>query len=488
MEEVTLRPDQIEDLATLICNPRHGLASDPGTGKTPTVCAYMRYLWDTKQTKSIWPQPKSLMFKNRLELIKFGGFRPEEVVILKGTKAQRLKLIMNPLAKVFICSFTGFANEWRLMRQWHPQINAIIVDEYHLGFKTATSQRSQELLECYRRTGANMKYFVPMSGTFVAGRLDSAYVAIKIINPVYYANHWDFLAQHGIHDFFGNVIGWKNHEKLGEIFSRHFIRRTFESIHGNQDPLIVPELVEMSPKQRAAYNEFHEKALLELEDYMLTGATGGVFTMRCRQIAAHPHAYGLLKDGELTGKEEALEVHFENHKDSGKPLIVFASLVPEQERIRDLAIKCGLRVGFINGSVSATKRDEIDRAFQAGELDVVVGSPATMAVGYNWNHVDHVIFASIDYQDDNFIQAYRRAIRGKRETKLLVHVLEYADSVDQPMFVIVNVKSEHRAKVDSSYNTLELGADRLKQREQVIKELTETAPDTSGGWTLDDLR
>lgn len=44
----------------------------------------------------------------------------------------------------------------------------------------------------------------------------------------------------------------------------------------------------------------------------------------------------------------------------------------------------GFKVGLINGTVSAKKRGEIDLAFQAGELDIVVASPATASVRFKW--------------------------------------------------------------------------------------------------------
>lgn len=452
-----LREDQLEDLSLLIGNPKFGLLNDPGTGKTPTVCVYSWYLWKNLGIKTLWPQPKGLMRKNRMELLRWTDFKDEEIVVIDGSKRERERQILNPFGKVFLMGFSRFADDWKMMKMAHPQAQAVFVDEYHMGFKTPTSKRTQSLLEAFNPNRPSFSHFVPMSGTLIAGRLDNAYSAIKIIEPRYYANHFDFLRQHAIMDGWGNVVGWTNHEKLGRIFQNHFSRRSFESVYGDQSPIIVPDVGDMAPKQLAAYREFEENALLELEEAFLTGSSGGVFALRCRQICAHPHTFGLMKEGELTGKDELLMVHLEDHKNTDEPLLIYAALVPEQERIAKICREAGFRVGLINGTVDMTTRDEIDVKFQKGELDIVVGSPATMAVGYNWGHVNHVIFASIDYQDDNFVQAYKRAIRGVRKRPLLIHVLEYRNSVDQIIFNIVNHKSQHLHKIDKSYGTLSLG-------------------------------
>lgn len=448
-----LRPYQIEDLTFMIANPRCGLLHDPGGGKTPPVCVYMEYLWKHQKTKSFFVMPKSLLRKNKVEILRFTNFTASEVQIVDGTPKERAIQMSNPSAKVFLMGFKRFSDDWKTMVGFHPDIKAILIDEIHMGFKSHDSKRTKELF-AFMKTAT---YFVAMSGTLIDGRLDSCYPTIHIIEPRYYANHWSFMAQHAITDEYGSVICWTNHEKLGFIFKKHCVRRTFEEIYGKEDPVIHPELCEMHPKQRAAYSEFEAAALLELEDRFLEGFNPAVAAIRCRQIMSHPETFKILKDGELTGKDEALLVHVEDHINKKEPLLVYAALIPEQERIYKLLQGAGLRVALINSTVDSKIRGQIDLDFQNGLYDAVVASPATASVGFNWGHVNHIIFTSLDYQNSNFVQAYKRAIRGKRTSKLWVTVLEYEDSIDQRIFQIVNGKSEDAHKVDESYAILDLG-------------------------------
>jgi SNF2 family DNA or RNA helicase len=448
-----LRDYQIEDLAFLIANPKGGLLHDPGGGKTPPVCVYIEYLWKYQGIKTYWAMPKSLLRKNKEELLRFTNLTHSEIQIIDGTPKQRAIQMGNKNAKVFLMGFKRFADDWENLKKLHPELKAVIVDEVHLGFKTIDSQRTKALLKCMR----GCTVFTPLSGTLIDGRLDSCYPCIHIIEPRYYANHFSFKAQHAIMDEYGTVLAWHNHAKIGFILQKHFRRKSFAEIYGKEEKVIQHELCEMHPTQREAYDEFEAAALLELDDKFLEGSNPAVAAMRCRQIMGHPHKFKLLKEEELTGKEEALLIHLEDHRNRKEPILIFASLQPEQERLAALCAKEGFKVGLINGNVSSERRSEIDMAFRAGTLDCVVASPATAGIGFNWGHINHVVFASLDYQNVNFVQAYRRAIRGKRTIPLRITVLEYADSIDQRIFTIINTKSGDLHKVDDSYEKLDLG-------------------------------
>lgn len=466
-EKPSLRKYQVEDLAFYIKNPKCLNLSCPGTGKTPSVCVYAEYLWTRQKCKTIWTMPKSLLRKNYDELLRFTNFTASDVVIVDGSPKER-EAQMRSLGKIFLMGFKRFSDDWSNLKKLHPEINAIFVDESHMGFKSHDSQRTKQLFLAMRK----MDIFVAMSGTMIAGRLDSCFPVIQVVEPRYYANHYSFMAQHAIVDEYGQVMCWQNHEKLGRIFKRHGIRRSFESVFGNQAPVIITEKVDMSPKQRAAYVEFEDKAILELKDDYLEGGNPAVAAMRCRQIMQVPESFGLCKN-ETIGKDEALEVHLEDHVNNGEPLLIYAVFQDEHKRLVELCEKYGFKVGMINGSVPSSKRSDIDKAFRDGRLNCLVASPATAAVGFNWQYLgnkelNHVIFTSLDYENVSFTQAYKRAIRDVRKQALRVTVLEYANSIDQQIFEIVKRKSKDLNKVDQTYAILDISSS-VKEEEDFLK-------------------
>lgn len=571
---VSLRPEQIERLAQYIANPRFLDLSDPGTGKTPPVCTYLYYQWKEHGHVSVWSQPKSLLGKNRREVLRWTPFTPDEVVILRrdweafsgptnrptmervseeqyaaeviirtpnGAPCQKgdkvpvevveewrsmgvevkydynwVHEITNPGktglpigfpilgdllkklraedptvkakrtwlkrkkvervidlifeakadgAKVILCSFHFLREQWQRLLEVFPEIGCLAVDELHMGYGGIDSQNTGSLYGMM----SHAKCFIGMTGTLLNGKLDSVYPAIHVIEPLYYPRGYaDFRGQHvACEDDYGRVIAWKNEAKVGQILLNHGVRRTFEEVYGKEDVVFQPADVDMNPLMREAYDEFHEAAMLELSDgRFLDGSLPGVATIRARQIIAHPETFGLCR-GEQTGKDEWLEIQVIDAIQRNENLLIFSVHIPEQERIVRLLESMGRRVGLMNSNTSGAKRDAIDLAFQGIDrdgrkvmrsIDDVVGSPQTMAVGWNWEHVNHVIPVSYDYQDVNWLQSYRRASRGTRTSTLRVTFPRYHDSVDYRVLDIIHAKSILANKVDPTRPILKLAA------------------------------
>jgi SNF2 family DNA or RNA helicase len=429
-----------------MANPRAGILHDPGGGKTPTCAVMAWWRWDSAKERTCWVMPKQLMRKNKKELLRFTHFKAEEVVIIDGPKwKDRLE---DPQAKVFLMGPARFRLCWHLLPK---DVQQVIGDEIHLYWTKTESAATQALYQASNR----IERFVGMTGTPIKGRLDSCYPMIAVIEPRYYGSYQGFMNHHALVDMNGKTIGWHNADRVSKIIGKHCIRRSFESIYGPEAKVIVTEQAPMATKQREVYDQWETQALLELEDSFLESPNQGVHALRCRQIMSHPETFGLT-DGERTGKDELLEIHLAHHELSGEPLIMFSCFVPEQERLVKWVQERGMSVGLMNGTVSNTKRLQLDEDFRAGKVQVLVGSPAVAAVGYNWDHCNHVIFSSLSYGDDEFVQGYRRAIRGKRSTPLLITILEYEDSLDQRILDIIKRKSALAAEVDPSKEVFDL--------------------------------
>lgn len=382
----------------------------------------------------------------------------------KGVKATRLfltrqvtekvtdALTMAADAKVLLVTPNFLRDHWQELARW---AGCVAIDEMHMGFGSTDSQNTNALYGLMRHA----THFIGMTGTLLNGRLDSVYPAIHIIEPRYYVSYAGFRSEHvGFEDSFGRVLSWVNVEKVGHILLRHSVRRTFQDVYGDEPVVFLPDYVDMNPMMAEQYGLFHDQAMLELEDgTFLDGTMPGVATLRASQILAHPETMGLCR-GEMTGKDERLVIHTTDAIERGESQLVFSVYTPEQDRIATLLEGMGRKVAIINGSVSGAKREKIDLAFQRREIDDVVGSPACMAVGYNWEHVDHVINTTYGYQDVDWLQSYRRASRGTRTKILRVTYMIYAGTVDERKLKIVEGKSRLANQVDPTRPVLKLAA------------------------------
>jgi hypothetical protein len=489
-DKPTLREYQVKDLAFHIANAKSLNLSDPSTGKTPTVCVLFYYWWSKKGWRTVWAMPKSLMEKNREELLRFTDFGEDDVVILETDHAKLTKdwtgptftrfrkiksltdrvgpngklisewvqvpeeakdlIAANKDAKVFICTFAFLRNHHERLLRTIPSIQGYGIDELHMGYSTPGSGQTTS----FYHVAGHCQGLVGMTGTLIDGRLDSAFPAIHAIEPRYYGSYAGFVDEHAawINDY-GKVERWKNEEKLRAILARHAVRHSFEEVYGNEPVHFMPlaeTTLDMLPEQQKAYNEFHEQAMLELSDgRVLDGSMPGVATIRACQIMAHPETFGICR-GEVTPKDKRLM----EYACEGQPMLVFSAAVAEQERCVKRLEEVGLKVGLINNSVSSKIRNAIDLDFRNGKLDAIVGSGPTVAVGYNWERADHVVGVSWDYRDTNFTQAYRRASRGTRTSVLRVSSLAYRGSVDFRKFDILTDKSITANKVDPTRKVL----------------------------------
>lgn len=572
---VKLRDEQVERLAKYIANPRFLDLSDPGTGKTPPVCTYIWWVWHELQQTTLWTQPKSLLGKNRRELLRWTPFEPHEVVILrrdwedfkgptnrptkdmvkieqftdevivknpggapcqKGDKiptqiveewrsmgidikydynwvyeitdpadcglpkgfpirgdllkqlrAEKPKVKAKRLyekreivhrvidliadarekgAKVILCSFHFHREQWAKIADVFTDLGLLAIDELHMGYGGIDSQTTSALYGTMRKKSCR---FIGMTGTLLNGKMDSVFPAIHVIEPGYYPlGYSSFRTDHvAFEDDYGRVLAWKNEAKVGQILLNHGVRRTFEEVYGKEDVVFLPDVCDMNDQMRAEYDLFHEQAMLELHDgRFLDGSLPGVATIRARQIMAHPETFGLCA-GEMTGKDERLEIHVRDAIERGEHLLIFSVHIAEQERIVELLRKMGRAPALMNSKTSDARRNKIDLGFQGINEDGkfvgrsitdVVGSPQTMAVGWNWEHVDHVVAASVSYQDVDWLQSYRRASRGTRTKTLRVSIMQYADSIDQRVLDIVRAKSILANKIDPTRPILQLAA------------------------------
>lgn len=350
-------------------------------------------------------------------------------------------------AKVFICTFAFLSSHWKRLMEAAPDLDLFLVDELHMGYGGPNSKQT----ESFYWVNKHCSRFIGMTGTLINGRLDSAFPAVHVIEPRYYGSLRGFYFEHAaVVDDYDRVVVWKNEAKLGEILKRHSIRRTFEEVYGEEDVVFQTEYVDMDDKTREAYDKFHDQAMLELEDEsVIDGTSPGVALVRARQIMSHPHTM-LSGLPEHTAKEERVMVHLSQ----GRTTLVFASLQPEQDRLLAVAKSMGLRAALINGNTPTPERVRIDEAAQRGELDVIVASGPTTAVGYNWEMFDLVLFVSIDFMDVNILQAYRRASRGSRTKTLFVMFLRYEDSVEDRMYDINRAKNQLARRVDPTRKEL----------------------------------
>lgn len=450
---LSLRDYQIDHLGFSLAEKRSLNLSEAGTGKTPVGCLWVYH--HTQEGRVIWTMPKSLLVKNYHELLLWSNLEPHQVIIIDGTPKQREKQFANRETKVFMMGFDSFANNYNEIIKRYPDTYHLCGDEWHLGFSTHGEPKYNKPGEFNgpRRTHNMYQYMarggdlLVLTGTYINGRLSSAYPGLKLINPLYYPTYNNFMLWHAMLDEYGNPFMWKNHDRLEMLIDRHSRRITYEDAYGKEKKSIHAEMCTMSPSQAKAFTEIKQRGITELDDDFLEAENEAVALQRCFKIMQSPDEYGLAQN-ESDGKDAHLIQHLETHKFTGEPLIIFEVVVTAHARYKKICERLGLKAEFINGSI-VSRRGEIDHRFRNGEIDVLICSPEVAGVGFNWGHVDHIIFMSFDWQDTTFIQNYRRALRGVREKPVKITLLVYRGGLELHVAKKLLNKSNDRTQVEN---------------------------------------
>lgn len=434
-----LRKYQMERLGYHLSRDRSLELLPMGRGKTPIMCCYSKIQWDLYKEKSVWVMPTALMEKNRLEIIKWCNFEEDEVVLCNVSKNKRCELYKKQNVKVFLMSGDTYAKEWDLLPK---DVNVLVIDEFHSNFSTHTSVRTQRFYASSRR----IKKIKMMTGTIISGRYSSVYPAVAVIEPRHYLTYENFLRTHAVYNRFNQIVGWHNPEKIRKILQMYSSGLS-DPFEGRKDlKEIIFEKAMFDPKQKSAYLEMEEDALLELDDKFIDArGSGGVKQMRCRQILCCPESIGL--EVKTHGKDEMLQLHLKSALEEKERILIYASFKSEQERIKKVCDSLGVRAAIMNGDVPSTKRGEIDGKFQRHELDVIIGSPKVASMGFNWEFVREIIFISLDHSNTDFSQAIGRGDRGSRTRPLLVYIMTYDTKVEKRILTILQRKSAELKKV-----------------------------------------
>lgn len=443
--EFGLRPYQAQHCAFHITHRASLNYSACATGKTYTMAWLAEYYWKTEQCKTVLINPISLSVKNKDEIVRFTDFEEDEVQIVSGTPAKRVVQWKNTKAKVFIVGPDLFGKEWEQML---PDVKSILVDESHLAYSGHKSARTQAFYMAQKKAN-HITFFT--ATPIGSGKASSIYYAFCCCAPLVFANFKRFMNYFAIYNSLGYIIGWRHMDVLGEQLKKFSVGISFKEAFKNAAENIVSfETCDFGDSDiEEKYRSMEDDALMELDDRYVEANSGGVKLLRCRQLLECPEVFGL--EPKIRDKDELLKSHLQHILDgSEKQILVYSAFVAEQERIVRICAEMGLRAGLINGSVVGAARASVAKKFESGEFQVLVASPATMAIGFNFEFVSSVVFVSADYDNSAFHQACFRGNRGTRSTPLPIYILVVNCKVEKKFWKkVLSEKEDYKNTVDS---------------------------------------
>jgi SNF2 family DNA or RNA helicase len=439
----------------------HALLWQPGAGKSATVVRYLEELTSElgrpirvlivcpKSVLGVWPQEFEKHARMPFEVLTLGGPITERLEILSRSGPPGGICEETPLAVCLLAYSTFSAKPHataavKAVRDYAPDV--IVLDEAH-AIKGAQSNTSKLLGKigqlCPRR--------LILTGTPTPHSPGDVFAQWRFLDPSAFAGpdgkmvSWSrWLQGYAIMGGFQGrqIVGWRDIEDMEERMARKSSVVYTRDCHDLPELRVQKHVFELSPAERRAYDEMRRDLLTVVEDDTITATNKLVSVLRLRQVTSGflPNEDGVERQVGTTRQELALGL-IENLLASEKRIVVFAWSKHEVDSVYvalATARPWDTAVYRIAGDVSSAAREAAlkcfadptfnDRAVMVAQCDSL-NSGTNALVG-----ASHVLYLSLTNNAGVWQQSLARLHRpGQTADKVVAHVLQAANSIDQHM-------------------------------------------------------
>ncbi len=325
--------------------------------------------------------------------------------------------------------------------------NALVVDELHW-CKDPQANRSRAM----RTLSEGVDVFVGLSGTPITHRTKGLWPALYAIDPAWSSfDHWTRLFIYSD----GDLIEARDKEFRRCIVGQH--RRVAKADVLAQLPPKIHTVrhVDLPPAARKVYDGIQHELTAEVEGGTIEPMGVLAMLMRLNQLASATGSVITSDDEETTTvrlkvPSWKIDVLMEILEERGEAqTVVFAPSRQLIELAGHRATKDGYRVGYIIGGQKPDERSTAIRAFQDGELDVILATTGAGGVGVTLTAASAVVFLQRPWSFVEAAQAEDRAHRIGSERHESIDIIDIVatDTVDQYVRDTIRDKADSLAKL-----------------------------------------
>lgn len=398
-----------------------GLMLDMGLGKTIiTLTAFKELKFHRFEVaKALVIAPKKVAESTWTEEVnKWKHLRDIRVNLVLGTQKQRIKALNTP-GDIWVINRENV--EWLVnyyQNQW--PFDMVIIDEMS-SFKNHRAKRFKAL-NCVR---PHINRIVGLTGTPAPNGL------IDLWAQIYLLDRGERLGKYISH--YRERYFNPGHMQNNVVFNYRLKKGSEESIQEkisdicvsmkSEDYLTLPERIDniipvkLNDKAQKEYNDFERIAVLDTIEGEVTATSAAALNNKLLQLAngavyTDEEGYAEINKAKLDVFVETVEAL------NGKSALVFYNFRHDLERIQKALKKLKLRVKVL-------KDDEDVKAWNRGEIDILLTHPASAAYGLNLQQGGHnVIWFGLNYSLELYQQANKRLHRqGQRETVYIHHLV-----------------------------------------------------------------
>jgi len=231
--------------------------------------------------------------------------------------------------------------------------------------------------------------------------------------------------------------------ELDRALQPYFIRRTKAEVLPDLPPkTITDQYLDLSTKQRTAYNKMVKHMMADLETGLLMAADPLTLLGRLRYLAS---AYAEIDDDgnvtALTTPSNKLDAVEDILEEGGVPLVVYAESRKLIELL-DTKLSDSYRTGLITGKVAPAMRAANIELFQAGKLDLILATTGAGAEGVTLTAADRLVMAQESWSNVANKQAHDRIHRIGQERNVEIITLISEGTIDEAVHQATAEKEE----------------------------------------------
>lgn len=234
-------------------------------------------------------------------------------------------------------------------------------------------------------------------------------------------------------------------EQEGYMLGRPEELLDLPEMSGYDTPLWTP----MKPKQRKLYTELAEKFIASLpeDDIELESISQSQLFAHLWQLSTGVSSVDPDQDPDdkLSGKWPAIQEFIEDRR---HPVLVGTYFKNSAKALVRLCERLKVRYATFGAATSPKARKEAVRGFQAGELDVMIGSIPVIGEGLTLTAADSVLLAERMWTPDKNAQVVRRVRRRGQDKPVGVRQFVTPDSIDEGQWEALKIKRDRISRVD----------------------------------------
>jgi SNF2 family DNA or RNA helicase len=365
-----------------------------------------------------------------------------------------------------LCARDGHAVDVRPREQYQREWGSIIFDEAHY-LKNRKAKWTKASLDLATRTDRLML----LTGTPIPNWAYELYMPLRLLHDQgdsLFSSYWRWIE--AWFTWWTPPYGGANYRQIGGLrqgvswedfaeangLDRLMLRRLRDDVLKDLPPLTEQTImVPMPAAQRKAYDELKKDYFTYVEDAgaeVAAFSDGGLHIKLAKVTTGLPT---LIDQPEMIAaargvscKIDALRELLEERE--GSPVVAFCHFRTTAKCIALLGQTLGRSVGVIMGGVPQKQRDTLVREFQAGRIDLLVGTLETLGEGVTLTRSSTCIFVERSWRPSKNEQAMRRLHRiGQGAPVSVLHIVT-ENSLDQRILALLAAKTQQQMQALSA--------------------------------------